>query len=122
LPTLQSDRNVETEPVGQFDDLVAVFCAGETLSYDTQFKPLNYVENGIWELKTADLRIFGWFPAKDCFIGVIADTKARILEYHLYNAYANVEVAPFRNQLDLNEPKFVAGVNPHAVITDFDYA
>src|ERR1700733_4902519 len=95
LLTLESDRNVETEPLGQFDDLTTVFCAGDTLTYDHQFKPLTYVEDGIWELKTADLRIFGWFPEKDCFIGVIADTKARILEYPLYKAYANVEYAPF---------------------------
>jgi hypothetical protein len=122
LPTLQSDRNVETEPVGQFDELAAVFCAGDTLTYDWQFKPLTHVADGIWELKTADLRIFGWFPEKDCFIGVIADTKARILEYGLYGPYADVEVAPFRNQIDLDEPKFIPGADPHAVVTDYDYA
>src|SRR5258708_3635038 len=94
LPALESDRGIETPPVGQFDELMSVFCSGETLTYDWQFKPLNYVENGIWELKSADLRIFGWFPRKDCFIGVIADTKARILEHKLVAPYANIEVAP----------------------------
>jgi hypothetical protein len=53
LPTLESDRGLEIAPLGQLDDLVAVFCSGATLTYDWQFKPLNYVENGIWELKTA---------------------------------------------------------------------
>ncbi len=121
LPTLESDLGLETSPLGQFDELVAVFCSGETLTYDWQFKPLNYVENGIWELKTADLRIFGWFPHKDCFIGVVADTKARLLEYKLVSPYCNVEVSPFRDNLDLDEPKFVAGVDPHAVVTDYDF-
>jgi hypothetical protein len=121
LPALESDRNVETEPVGQFDDFASVFCSGETLTYDWQFKPLSYVEDGIWELKTADLRIFGWFSQKDCFIAVIADTKARILEFNLYKPYANTEVAPFRDRLDLDEPKFVPGDDPHAVVTDYDF-
>lgn len=121
LPNLESDRGLETSPLGQFDELVAVFCSGETLTFDWQFKPLNYVQDGIWELKTADLRIFGWFPEKDCFIGVIADTKARILEFKLVTPYANVEVAPFRNNLDLDEPKFIDGKDPHAVVTNYDF-
>jgi hypothetical protein len=121
LPTLESDRGIEIAPLGQFDELISVFCSGETLTYGWQFKPLNYVENGIWELKTADLRIFGWFSQKDCFVGVIADTKARILKHKLVAPYANVEVAPFRKQLNLDEPKFVPGVNPHAVVTDYDF-
>ena len=65
LPGLESDRGLETSPVGQFDELIQVFCSGDTLTYDWQFKPLNYVQDGIWELKTPDLRIFGWFPEKD---------------------------------------------------------
>jgi hypothetical protein len=121
LPSLESDRGIETSPLGQFDELVSVFCSGDTLTYDWQFKPLNYVQDGIWELKTADLRIFGWFPQKDCFVAVIADTKARILEHKLVTPYANVEVAPFRDRLELDEPKFIEGKDPHAVVTDYDF-
>lgn len=104
----------------QLDDLMALFCSGDTLTYDWHFKPLNHVEDGIWELKTTDLRIFGWFPQKDCFIGVIADTKERLLKYQLYGPYAKLEVTPFRNQLDLDLPKFVPGKNPHDVVSDYD--
>lgn len=121
LPNLESDRGLETSPQGQFDELAAIFCSGETLTFDWQFKPLNYVQDGIWELKTADLRIFGWFPEKDCFVGVIADTKARIVEYKLVTPYSNVEVAPFREALDLDQPKFIDGTDPHAVVKDYDY-
>jgi hypothetical protein len=121
LPNLESDRGLETSPIGQFDELISVFCSGDTITFDWQFKPLNYVENGIWELKTPDIRIFGWFPEKDCFIAVIADTKERILEYKLVTPYSNVEVAPFRDQLDLDEPKFIDGKDPHAVVTDYDF-
>ena len=97
-----------------------MICSGETLTYDWQFKPLNYVQDGIWELKTANLRIFGWFPKKDCFLGVIANTKAQILEHKLVTPYANVEVAPFRNKLDPHEPKYITEID-HAVVTDYDF-
>ncbi|KRR21398.1 hypothetical protein CQ14_07045 [Bradyrhizobium lablabi] len=120
LPGLVSDRNVESLPIQQFDEFVALFCSGDTLTYDQHFKPLNHVEDGIWELKTTDLRIFGWFPQKDCFVGVIGDTKRRIIDYGLYGPYAKVEVTPFRNQLDLDPPKFVPGKNPHDVVSDYD--
>ncbi|MBR1148368.1 hypothetical protein [Bradyrhizobium sp. AUGA SZCCT0431] len=119
LSGLASDR-VESSPKLQFDDLVALFCSGEQLTYDLHFKPLNHVEDGIWELKTTDLRIFGWFSQKDCFIGVIGDTKRRILDYGLYGPYAKMEVTPFRNQIDLDPPKYVPGKNPHDVVSDYD--
>lgn len=121
LPNLESDRGLETSPLGQFDELMSIFCSGDTLTFDWQFKPLNYVENGIWELKTADLRIFGWFSQKDCFIGVIADLKKRVVDLKLVTPYCNVEVAPFREQLNLDEPKFVDGKDPNAVVTDYDF-
>lgn len=122
LPSLESDRGLESTPLMQFIDLTSLFCSGGTLCFDWHFKPLQHVEDGIWELKTSDLRIFGWFPQKDWFIGVIGDTKRRILDYGLYGPYAKVEVAPFRAALDLDPPKFVPGVDPHDVVSDFDFA
>lgn len=49
LPNLESDRGLETSPQGQLDELAAIFCSGDTLTFDWQFKPLNYVQDGIWE-------------------------------------------------------------------------
>ena len=104
----------------QVDGLVDVFCSGDTLTYGEQFKPLTHIKDGVWELKTPDIRIFGWFNRKDCFIGVVADDATRIKTYHLYHGYANVTTARFRDALDLDEPKYVTGDDPHAVVSNFD--
>jgi hypothetical protein len=76
--------------------------------------------DGIWELKTEDIRIFGFFHKKDCFIGVVADDATRIKTYDLYHGYANVNCRRFREAIDLDNPKCVLGDDPNAVVSNFD--
>ena len=121
LPSLQSTWRIEQSPIEQLDDLMQVFCSGEPLTVGWQFKSLAHVADGVWELKTPDLRIFGWFHQRDCFIGVIGDTADRIKQYHLYEGYSRVEVVGFRNALDLDEPKYIPGDNPHAAVSNYSY-
>ncbi len=122
LPTLSSSWNLELAPLEQFVDLMETFCAGERLMYGLQFKPLVHITDGIWELKTADVRIFGWFQKKDCFIGAVADDATRIKKIDLYRGYANVTTKGFLEALDLDDPKYVPGDDPHAVVSNFDYS
>ena len=121
LPDLESTWKIEQSPAEQLDDLMQVFCSGEPLTVGWQFKSLVHLADGVWELKTADLRIFGWFHQKDCFIAVIADTADRTKQYKLYAPYARVEVVGFRDALDLDPPKFVPGDNPHDVVSNYSY-
>jgi len=120
LPALVSSWNIELTPVEQFDALGAIFAAGDTLTFGWHFKPLTHIHHGIWELKTADLRVFGWFPRKDCFVGVVADETSKIKKHDLYAGYAG-EVARFRDALALNEPKYLAGDSPNDVVSDWNY-
>ena len=120
LPLLVSCWNIEETPLQQVYALVKVFVAGETLLFRHQFSPLRPIGNGAWELKTADARIFGWFPFKDCFVGVSANEAWRVKESNLYPAYRD-EVVRFRDGLPLDEPKFVKGDDPNAVVSAFDY-
>ena len=76
--------------------------------------------DGVWELKTDDIRVFGWFPRKDCFVGAVADDATRIKTLKLYYGYANVTTKRFLAALDLDHPKCVLGDNPHAVVSNFD--
>lgn len=101
------------------------FCSGETLTFERAragpaFKPLVHLQDGIWELKQPDLRFFGWFYEKDCFIGGALDTAFNVKSGPLYRGYA-AEVAYHRQQLDLNEPKFVPGDDPRDVVSSFNY-
>jgi hypothetical protein len=120
LPGLGSAWNIEVSPTEQLDALMEIYSSGETLTFQHNFYPLAHVANCVWELKTADLRIFGWFTARDCFVGVVADTTERVKLHGLYHGYAG-EVVRFLEKLDLDEPKFIPGDDPNAVVSNFCY-
>jgi hypothetical protein len=81
----------------------------------------NHLRDGIWELKTPDLRLFGWFHVKDCFICGALDTAFNVKNSNLYKGYAN-EVGHFRDELPLDEPKYLTGDDPSNVVTNYDFA
>jgi hypothetical protein len=118
LPNLQSAWKVEVDPTQQLDALVEEFCSGARLCYGPQFHPIQHVEDGIWELKTPDLRVFGWFPVRDCFVGWRAELADHVKTHGLYYGLAG-ETAHFRNQRNLDEPKFIPGTDPNAVVSNY---
>lgn len=120
LPNLGSTWKIEQSPQEQLDALIAIYCSGDTLTYQWQFRPLNHLGDGIWEMKTADLRVFGWFPHKDDFIGVSANLADQIKRSNLYRPYCE-EAIRRRDKLDLDEPKFIQGDDPNAVVSNFDF-
>jgi hypothetical protein len=120
LPAWQSHWEIEQSPVQQMDSLLEIFCSGETLTFEHRFRPLVHRADGIWELNTPDLRFFGWFPHKDCFIGGAFDTAFNVKNANLYRGYAN-EVTYHRGLLNLDEPKFIPGDDPKNVVTNYDY-
>ncbi len=120
LPPLVSSWDLEETPLQQVYAFVSIFIAGDTLVFCHQFSPLRPIGDGAWELKTADVRIFGWFPIRDCFVGVSANEAWRVKASNLYAGYRG-EVVRFRNELALDEPKFVEGDDPNAVVSAFDY-
>src|SRR5690349_10669614 len=81
LPNLDSTWDIETRPLAQFDDLVSLFCSGDPLVYEWQFHPIQHVHDGVWMLKTADLRLFGWFPKKDHFIALSGHSAQHVKDY-----------------------------------------
>jgi len=120
LPALAADRS-EQSPAEQLDDLWARFCLGDVLVVDRHFKPLQHIADGVWELKTTDLRIFGWFPQKDHFIAVLADLKRALVQNRSYGVYRRAVVAA-RDALPLDNPKFITGTDPNDVVSNFAYA
>jgi hypothetical protein len=46
----------------------------------------------------------------------------RIKKHDLYRGYANVTTRRFRDELDLDNPKYIPGDDPHAVVSNFDHA
>jgi hypothetical protein len=117
LPQLQATWQTELTCQEQVGALVESFCAGDELDSSTQFRALRPIGQGVWELKTGDVRMFGWFVKKDHFIGVVAHDAYRVKYHDLYHGLIG-EVVRYRDALDLDDPKFVPGDNPHAVLSN----
>jgi hypothetical protein len=117
LPVLKATWQTELSCKEQVVDLTEMFCAGDELDSTTQFHALRPYVDGVWELKTGDVRIFGWFPQKDHFIGVVAHDAYFVKLHDLYHGLVG-EVVRFRDALALDDPKFVPGDNPHAVVSN----
>ncbi|MCL2714165.1 MAG: hypothetical protein FWD68_06145 [Alphaproteobacteria bacterium] len=105
LPGVESTWKIEQSPVEQLDDLMQVFCSGSPLTNSWQFESLTHVAEGVWGLKTADIRRFGWFHPKCCFIAAAADTADRIKTHKLHEGYGRIEVINFRKALDRVRPQ-----------------
>jgi hypothetical protein len=103
-------------PEEQVYGLLDLYISGERLNFGEMYKPLYPHERGIWELRTIDVRIFGWFQRRDCFIGVFAGDATHIHQYHLHAGYRN-EVVRLRDLLNLDEPKFVEGIDEDDVLS-----
>lgn len=126
LMAMVSEWNLEMEPAAQFDDLTHNFVTGGELNFPRQFNVLHHRRDGIWELKSADLRLFGWFADVDVFIcsdvASATDVKEGPLGAansggSLYAGYC--EQAHYRRgQLDLNEPKYIPGERPTDVVSN----
>ncbi|RYF10718.1 MAG: hypothetical protein EOO77_20930 [Oxalobacteraceae bacterium] len=120
LPEAITDQRTEIQPIEQLDDLLNSFCAGEPISIERQIKLLRHWDGGVWEMKTLDLRLFGWFPQIDTFICNSIDFATRVKRLNLYAGYRG-EVIRFRDPLPLDEPKFIQGDDPHGVITNVSF-
>lgn len=115
-----SDRGLDTSPLEELNDLLTVYVGGNQLAFGGQFHPLEHVDAGIWELKTVDVRVFGWFAAHDHFVCTNVDMKKTVKTGGLYPHYRDRAVS-FRHDLDLDEPKFVPGDDPANVISNYSY-
>jgi hypothetical protein len=105
-------------PIEQVDALFADFVSGEPLVISRQFRQLRPSDQAVWELKTDDIRIFGWFPLKDCFIAVYGAPADNVKDAGLYGTFRNL-VAKRRDQLDL-DCGYIMGGNINDVISNKD--
>ncbi len=117
LANLVATYDPQLSSAQQVDDLMAAFVSGDPLVPEKMFRPLHPHQDGVWELKTPDVRIFGWFACKDNFIAARGNDATFIKRHNLYHGYIG-EVVRLRNQLDLDPPKFVTGVNADDVISN----
>jgi hypothetical protein len=113
VPQMVSGKiNASQTPHEQLDDILRKWITGKPMRYQNWLKDLMPRGDEVWELKTADLRIFGWIYRPRKFIAVFggyADHYKSRRGPALYAA-AIKRVVVARDGLDLDPPKYVTGV------------
>ncbi|WP_316169057.1 MULTISPECIES: hypothetical protein [unclassified Bradyrhizobium] len=85
--------------------------AGDPMTYGPMFHDMDPTEHGVWEMKTADLRIFGWIYKPKQFIAVRGGYADDYKEPTKKKSYADDrrEVIKARDALPLDGEKFATG-------------
>lgn len=89
---------------------------GKQIIVGKDIKQMQPLGDDVYEFRTPDVRVFGWFYTRDCFIAVCGDTIDNLKRDELnprrnndeYNMRRD-EVIRARNDLDLDEPKWIQG-------------
>jgi len=115
LPGMARDRGRNETPFEQVEQVLFEFTVGRPMAYDVTYKKLDPLGQHVWELKTVDVRLIGWFARKGCFVIVCAEMKRQLRQARLYRPLIDATVA-FRASLDLDPPKEITGVRHHDVL------
>jgi hypothetical protein len=115
LPALPKDRGRNLTPWEQVDALFYDFVIGRPMAYDVERKRLEPQADNVWELKSEDMRIMGWFPLKGVFVAVLGEMRKNLKPFSAYAPFI-AQVVAFRNGLALDEPKTTSGVSAHDVL------
>jgi hypothetical protein len=107
------DRKIS--PHEQAEQILYEFIVGWPLAYDVGYKKLNPFTLHVWELKTPDVRILGWFARKAHFVAVRGLLKSALRHAKLYKPHIE-DVVAFRTALALDEPKVITGVTRSEVL------
>lgn len=101
-------------PYEQVDQIFYEFVIGRPMAYSVDYRKLEPLTEHVWELKTQDARLFGWFAKKGHFVVVCAALKNQVRKFKDYAPFV-AKVVAFRQALDLDEPKMITGVT-HAEV------
>src|SRR5579871_1034018 len=112
LPSLVPGRlQAADSPLEQVDEILYRWITGKDLRYGRWFKDLMPRSDEVWEMKTADIRIFGWIYRPRTFVAVFGDYadlyKGKIQRRSYEEAKRRVKRE--RDALDLDPPKYAGG-------------
>ncbi|MFQ5534690.1 MAG: hypothetical protein ACE5EM_07715 [Sphingomonadales bacterium] len=109
------DRHRNISPYEQVNQLFYEFVCGSQMVYDENMKKLKPLGSNVWEMKTTDVRIFGYFYRTAKFIAVCGEMKKRLRRSRAYDPF-KAEVGNFMNHVDLNPPKAMREDNLNALL------
>lgn len=111
VPNLERGRlRADDTPQEQLDQILHKWISGRDVVYGRMFKDLMPISDEVWEMKTADIRIFGWMCEPRKFVAVFGDyaDHYKLRSSRSYEV-AKRKVIKFRECLDLDEPKIANG-------------
>lgn len=115
LPGAQRGVLGATEtPRAQMDTLLRKWITGKPMAYGRAFSNLKPRHRAVWEMKTVDLRVFGWIYRPKVFIATFAGLAD---DYKSQNGNppkesyeeARDRVVWIRGLVDLDPPPYVSG-------------
>lgn len=115
LAAAKKDRGRDLVPVEQLWLIAREFVMGAPMAYGVHHKKLDPLQQHVWELRTEDVRLFGWFAAQNCFVIVCGEMKKFLVKRKQYEPHIQT-VVQFRSLIDLDEPKTITGINSHDVV------
>jgi hypothetical protein len=116
LPQLAALDDKDVSPSEQFRILLRDYLIGRPLNLSRDYRRLKPGEKDVFELKTADLRVFGWFYRQDIFIASFGDSMERVKTHGLYDGYRD-ETVRLRAALPLDEPRWLVNAKEDDVIS-----
>ncbi len=102
-------------PFEQAEQILYEFVAGQPMAYSVHYRKLEPLMAHVWELKTPDVRLFGWFPKRAIIVLVCGTLKENVKKFGDYAPFIR-EVIAFRDALALDNPKAITGVGRHEVL------
>ncbi len=115
LISAQSDHGNNRSPFEQVEAMLHEFIVRKVIAYGSRYHPLDPIGHYVWELKTPDVRLIGWFARRGVFVVVCGRLKCELKPAKLVSPCVN-NVVWFRNQLDLDVPKWIVGASSNAVL------
>jgi hypothetical protein len=112
VPKLATGRLASAfTPQEQLVERFRQWIAGDSMQYGPMFHDMEPRTDDVWEMKTADLRIFGWMYRPRQFIAVRGGYADNYKEPTKTKSYADErrEVVRAREALPLDGDKFVRG-------------
>lgn len=111
LPSVTQHNPDDISPRDQVFVLIKMFLSGEAMEEGGQFRLMQPVEDDVYELKSSDIRIFGWFYRPAVFVATSVDTMERVHTIQGLSSGHRNSVKYVRQNIDLDPPTHIEGAS-----------
>ena len=105
-------------PRQQAASILKQYITGKPFVGSRMFKRLSPLSDDVWELRTPDLRFFGWIPRKDVFLAVRGDLFVNLKnDATLYEKH-RIATKAVRASINHDEPKYLRGAKENDIVSE----